>query len=125
MAPVGKMVWVGRVISALVGALFIFSAAMKFKGGPEFAKAMEHLQLPDRMTLPLGILEAICVLVYFIPQTAVLGAVLLTGYLGGAMLTHWRIGEPVYTHIVIGGLVWLGIYLRDRRLWSVLPLRRP
>jgi hypothetical protein len=85
---------------------------------------MEHLQLPDSMVLPLGILELFCVVVYAVPRTAVLGAILLTGYVGGAMLTHLRIGEPVYMHVVLGLLLWLGLFLREPRLRDLLPLRR-
>ncbi|HUG52372.1 MAG TPA: DoxX family protein [Vicinamibacteria bacterium] len=63
-------------------------------------------------------------MIYLIPATAVLGAILLTGYLGGAILTHWRAGDPVHLHIVIGLLFWLGLYLRESRLRDLIPLRR-
>jgi hypothetical protein len=75
------------------------------------------------MVLPLAILELTCVIVYLVPPTSVLGAVLLTGYLGGAICTHWRVGDMFVVHIVLGLVIWLGIYLREPRLKALLPLR--
>jgi hypothetical protein len=124
MAASGKIVWVGRVLSGLTSFVFVFSGLMKFKGGPDIDQGFAHLGLPLSMRIPLGVLELACVVVYMIPATAVLGAVLLAGYIGGAILTHWRVGDPVVTQIVIGLLVWLGIYLRDSRLKELLPIRR-
>src|SRR5258708_574373 len=77
--------WTGRVISGLASAMFIFSAAMRLKGGRELAQGMAHLGLPDTMVLPLAIVELTCVAIYLIPPTAVLGAILLAGYMGGAI----------------------------------------
>jgi hypothetical protein len=124
MTERGKLVWIGRVVSALPALLFLFSATLKVMGGPDLEKGFAGLQLPLTMRIPLAVIEASCTLVYLIPYTAVLGAILLTGFLGGAMLTHWRVGEPVYLHIVIGVLVWLGIWLRDSRLRALIPLRQ-
>ena len=120
----GKAVWVGRVISVLVSLVFVFSALMKIKGGPELAQGMAHLGLRESMVLPLTILEISCVVIYLIPPTSVLGAILLTGYIGGAMLTHWRVGDPFFVHVVLGILVWLGLYLRETRLRDLIPLRK-
>ena len=120
----GKIAIVGWVISILSSLLFLFSASMKLKGGPELATGMEHLGLPDSMVVPLSILELSCVVIYLIPQTSVLGAILLAGYLGGAICTHWRVGDPFVVQIVLGLLVWLGIYLREDRLKALIPLRR-
>jgi DoxX-like protein len=120
----GKVVWTGRVISVLGSLMFIFSAALKLKGGPELDQGMAHLGLPRSMVMPLAILELTCVAIYLIPATAVLGAILLAGYLGGAICTHWRVGDPVYVQIVLGILIWLGIYLREGRLKALIPLRR-
>ena len=122
--PSPRLVWTGRVVSSLGALPFVPSAAMKLLRHPEVAKGMAHLQLPESMILQLGILELLCVVVYAVPRTAVLGAILLTGYLGGAMLTHLRIGEPVYMHVVLGVLVWLGLFLREPRLRELLPLRK-
>lgn len=121
-----KRIWIGRALSILVSVPFALSATMKLIGDPEVVKGMDHLQLPQSMMRPLGVLELSCAIVYLIPQTSVLGAILLTGYIGGAMLTHLRIGEPVYMHIVIGIVVWLGLYLRRPQLHAVLwPGRSP
>lgn len=119
----GKVVWTGRVISWLASAVFVMSALMKLKGGPELAEGMGHLGLPATMVTPLAILELTCVVVYLIPRTAVLGAILLAGYLGGAICTHWRVGDPVFVQILVGLFVWLGIYLREPRLKALIPLR--
>jgi hypothetical protein len=120
----GKWVWVGRVLSGLAMVPFAFSAVLKLMGGPELEQGFAHLGLPESMGLPLAILEITCVVVYLIPATAVLGAILLTGYIGGAICTHWRVGDPVYVHIVLGILVWLGLYLREGRLIDLIPIRK-
>jgi hypothetical protein len=120
----GMRVWVGRVLSALALVPFAISAVLKFLGGPELAQGIAHLGLPESMVLPLAILEISCVAIYLIPATSVLGAILLTGYIGGAICTHWRVGDPVYLHIVLGILVWLGLYLREGRLTELIPLRK-
>jgi hypothetical protein len=116
--------WISWVISGLASAMFLFSAVLKLKGGPELAQGMAHLGLPERMVIPLAILELTCVLVYLIPATSVLGAVLLAGYVGGAICTHWRVGDPFFVQIILGLLVWLGVYLREPRLKPLLPIRR-
>jgi hypothetical protein len=118
-----KIAWAGRGISGLVCFAFGMSAVMKFKGGPEMKPGLDHLGLPESMVLPLAILELACVIVYAIPRTSALGAILLTGYLGGAICTHWRVGDPFFMQIAIGILVWLGLYLREGRLKALLPLR--
>ena len=124
MAASGKIVWAGRVISGLVALPFLLSAFLKFKDGPEVMQGIAHLGIPESMVGPLAILELTCVVVYLIPATAVLGAILLTGYIGGAMCTHWRVGDPFFVHIVLGILVWLGLYLRETRLKELIPLRK-
>ena len=83
-----------------------------------------HLGIPDRLALGLGVLELACTVIYLIPRTAVLGAILLTGYLGGAILTHLRVGDPVIMPAVLGVLVWGGLFLREPRLRELIPLRR-
>ena len=124
MSASGKIVWVGRVISALVSFLFAMSALMKLRGGPEVVEGMAHLGLPESLIVPLAILEISCVVIYAIPATAVLGAILLTGYIGGAILTHLRVGDPFFMQIAIGLLIWLGLYLREDRLKALIPLRK-
>ena len=124
MAASGRAVKTGWAISILVSLMFVFSASMKLMGGPELAKGLEHLELAKIPITPLSILELTCVAVYLISPTSVLGAILLTGYLGGAILTHWRVGDMFVVHIVLGMLIWLGIYLREDRLRSLIPVRK-
>lgn len=120
---VSNRVWAGRILTGLMSALFLFSGVMKFMGGPELEEGMAKMGLPESMILPLAILEIACVVIYATPATAVLGAILLTGYLGGAICTHWRVGDTFVWQIAFGVLVWLGIFLRDDRLWSLIPVR--
>ena len=120
-----KLVWVGRVISGLLSLLFVMSAVMKLKGGADVIEGMAHLGLPASLIVPLGILEISCVAIYLIPATSILGAILLTGYLGGAILAHLRVGDAFFFQIVLGVCVWLGLYLRENRLRALLPLRSP
>jgi hypothetical protein len=117
------MVWMGRVISALVSLVFAMSAFMKLKGGAEVIQGMAHLGLPESLIMPLAILEISCVVIYLIPATSVLGAILLTGYIGGAICTHWRVGDPFFLQVALGIFVWLGLYLRENRLKGLIPLR--
>jgi hypothetical protein len=123
MSASGKIVWVGRVISALVSFLFAMSALMKLRGGAEVIQGMAHLGLPESLIVPLAILEISCVVIYAIPATAVVGAILLTGYIGGAICTHLRVGDPFFMQIAIGIFIWLGLYLREDRLKGLIPLR--
>ena len=123
MAESGTIAWVGRVISVLPSLVFAISAFMKLKGGAEVTEGMAHLGLPEPLIMPLAILEISCVVIYLIPATAVLGAILLTGYIGGAICTHLRVGDPFFLQIAIGIFVWLGLYLRESRLRELIPLR--
>ena len=116
---------IGWAITAVAALPFVPSAWMKLKGDPQVIEGMAKMGFPDSMRLPLGVLELVCLVLYLFPQTAVLGAVLLTGYLGGAICTHWRAGESVIFPALLGGVVWLGIYLREPRLWPLLPWRKP
>ena len=122
-AAAGGLVWAGRAISVLVSLVFVASAFMKLKGGTEVAQGMAHLGLPESLIMPLAILEVSCVVIYLIPATSVLGAILLTGYMGGAICTHWRAGDPFVIQVTLGALVWLGLYLRENRLKELVPLR--
>ena len=124
LATSGKAVWAGRVISVLASLVFLFSAFLKLKGGPELAQGIAHLGLPESMVMPLAIVEISCTVIYLIPATAVPGAILLAGYVGGAICTHWRVGDPFFVQIALGILVWVGLYLREPRLKELIPLRR-
>jgi uncharacterized membrane protein YphA (DoxX/SURF4 family) len=106
--------------------MMLFSASMKFMNPPEVSQQFEEtLGYPANLLLAIGIVEIACVVFYAIPYTAVLGAVVLTGYLGGAIATHERIGESFMAPAIAGIFVWLGIYLREPRLRALLPIRRP
>lgn len=117
------MVWTGRVLSALPVLGLLTSAYFKFAPPPEFAKELTKMGWTSEQMFTLGIIELACVIVYVIPQTSVLGAILLTGYLGGATATHVRISDPWFAPVIMGVLVWLGLFLRDSRLRSLLPIR--
>ena len=118
-----KLIWGGRVISGLLACLLAMSAAMKLVGGREVIEGFARMGLPESLRVPLGVLELVGVLVDVVPVTSVMGTILLTGYVGGTIVTHLRIGEPVVFQIALGLLVWLGLYLRESRLKSLLPLR--
>ncbi len=120
---VGKIVWTGRVLSGLASIAFLMSAVVKLTGSQQLTEGMAHLGLPDAMVRPLAILELSCVVLYLIPKTSVLGAILLAGYMGGAICTHWRVGDVFVTQAALGVLVWLGLWLREPRLRALLPLR--
>ncbi len=124
-APVSKtMLWAGLLVSTLPVLVLLLSAVMKLVKPAPVVEGFAHLGWADSLALSLAILELACTLLYVIPQTAVLGAVLLTGYLGGATATHLRVGDPFYAPVLLGALVWLGLFLRDARLQALLPLRR-
>ena len=122
--PSKVTLWIGRILSALPVLMLLFSASMKFIKPPGMADNMAHLGYPEHLLLPLGVTELTCTLLYIFPRTAVLGAILLTGYLGGAVATHVRIGESQFVMaVILGVLVWLGLYLRDERLRALVPWR--
>ena len=124
VATTGSIVWVGRVVSVLVALVFVISAFMKLKGGVAVMQGMAHLGLPESLIMSLAMLEISCVVIYLIPATSVLGAILLTGYIGGAICTHLRVGDPFFFQIVLGIFVWLGVYLFENRLKGLIPLRK-
>jgi hypothetical protein len=117
-----KVLWTGRVVRALPVLVLLMSASMKFVKPAFVVESFKHLGLPKPLAMGLGILELACTLVYLVPQTSVLGAILLTGYLGGAILTHLRIGEPIFGEILLGVMVWAGLYRRERRIRALIPL---
>ena len=119
-----KWLWAGYLCSALPVALLVFSAGMKLAKPPGMTEGFAHLGYPLRLALGLGILELACTALYVLPRTSVLGAILLTGYLGGATATHLRVGDPFIAPAVLGVLVWGGLYFREGRLRALLPIRR-
>ena len=124
MAKFDKKVVGGWVLTVLASLPFLMSAAMKFKGGEQMAQGWAHFNWPEAMLIPVAILELSSVVLYLIPQVSVLGAIVLTGYLGGAIATHLRLQEAVYVQVIIGILIWGGLYLREPRLKALLPIRK-
>jgi hypothetical protein len=121
------MLWTGRVVSGLVGLLFLFDAVGHLMKPAPVVEAFVRLGYPLSASVGIGVLLLVCTLLYLIPKTWVLGAILVTGYLGGAVSTHVRAGSSAFEIIfpvIFGGLVWLGIYLRDERLRALIPVRR-
>src|SRR5262245_8763522 len=90
-----KMLWIGRIMSALPVLLLLSSGVMKLMKPTFVLEGFKYLGLPEHLAIGIGFLELTCTVIYVIPRTAVIGAILLTGYLGGAILTHLRVGEPV------------------------------
>ncbi len=118
--------WGGRVLSALPVLMLGFSASGKLMKPPEVVEGFARLGYGENLALGLAIVELGCTAVYLIPRTSVLGAILLTGYLGGATATHVRVGDPFSMYIipvVLGVLVWGGLFLREPRVRALIPLR--
>jgi DoxX-like protein len=128
-APVPTMRrWAGRIVSAFAVLFLVFDGAIKALRLEPAVEATAQLGYPERLTAGIGLLELACLVVYVMPRTAPLGAILLTGYLGGAVATHARIGSPLLSvvfPIIIGGLLWGGLVLRDARLRALLTPPRP
>ena len=119
-----KQVWAGRILSAVPVLMLLFSAGMKFAKPAAVVEEFARLGYGEHLALWLGIVELACTVVYVNPRTSVLGAILLTGYLGGATATHVRIGDPFFPPILFGVVVWLGLFLRDGRLRTLILWRR-
>jgi hypothetical protein len=119
---------IGWVLSGLVIAFLLMDATMKLLALPIVLETQAPLGFAGAgVARGLGVLLLVCTLLYAAPQTAVLGAILLTGYLGGAVVTHLRVGDPLFSHILfgvyLGVFLWLGLYLRDARVRALVPLR--
>lgn len=118
----------GRILSGLSIAFLLFDAAGKLARVAPAVQGTVELGYPADSILTIGLVELACVALYMIPRTAVLGAVLLTGYLGGAIATHVRVGNPLFSHVLfptyVAALIWGGLYLRDARLRALLPFRQ-
>ena len=124
-----KQLWTGRVLSALAVLFLTFDATMKLMRNPMAVAGTKQLGYPEQVVFTLGVIQAICLALYLIPRTAVLGAILWTGYLGGAVATHVRVGDPLFTHILfptyVAALLWGGLVLRNQRLRAALiPLQQ-
>jgi len=121
-------IWAGRVLSALVVAFMLFDGGITVIAFDFVTKGMAEFGFPVDYARPLGSVMLLCTLLYAVPQTAVLGAILLTGFLGGTIVAHMPRPEPFLPHIVIallmGAIVWGGLWLRDPRLRALVPLRQ-
>ena len=120
-----KAVWASRVLSGLAVLFLIFDASVKILRSPFAIEATMQLGYPESVVVMLGLIQIACLIVYLIPNTSVLGTILWTGYLGGAVATHVRVASPLFTHtlvpIYVATLLWLGLWLRDTRVRAVLP----
>jgi hypothetical protein len=119
------MLWIGRVVSLWPAFVIVTSATWKLTRNPEYVAEFGRIGWPESALTGLALLQLSCLVLYLIPPTAVLGAVLLTGYLGGAIAAYVRLGEPypVLVPLSTSLIAWAGIYLRDERLRGLLPIR--
>jgi hypothetical protein len=124
-----KRPWAGYIVTALPVLFLLLDAVGKFIKPAPVVEGTVQLGYQESIIVPLGVILLVSTVVYIIPRTAVIGAILLTGYLGGAVATHVRIANPLFTHMLfpvyLGIMIWLGLYLRDNRLRELVPLRRP
>jgi formate-dependent nitrite reductase membrane component NrfD len=128
-APVSKAaLWVGRILSGVVGLFLLSAAIMDLVKPPAVMEGMIKYGYPESSVAGIGVALLVGVLLYLVPRTSVLGAIVLTGYLGGAVSTHVRASDPagrILVPLLFGLLAWGALYLRDHRLRALLPLRRP
>jgi hypothetical protein len=121
-------IWTGRVLSGLAIVFLLFDAAIKLVPLDVVITTSRELGIPTELARTLGVLTLACTVLYAIPRTSVLGAILLTAYMGGAIYTHVRAGSPPFTHTLFGVylavLIWGGLYLRDERVRALIPFQR-
>jgi hypothetical protein len=118
------MTWTGRVLGALPVLAMVLSGAMKLSHNPGVQQGFAAFGIPEALITPIGIVEIACAVLYVVPQTAVLGAVLVAGYFGGAIMTHLRAGQSPVAPFLTGVFAWAGLWLRDAGVRALLPLRR-
>lgn len=118
------LLYLSWFLSVAVTGMLAMSGIMKLMGGDDLAKGFEHVGVPVEYAVLLAVLELSAAVIYLIPWTSVIGAILITGYMGGAILTHLRIHEPVFIQAALATVAWLGIWLRSEGLRQVLPLLR-
>jgi len=127
-SPSRAALWGGRVASGIAVLFLTFDAVFKLIQPAEAVKSTEQLGYPGSVLFGLGVVQIVCLAIYLLPRTAVLGAVLWTGYLGGAVATHVRVGNPWLSHILfptyVATLLWAGLWLRNARLRELLPFTR-
>lgn len=116
--------WAGRILTAMVTLILLGSGVAKIAGAPKMVDPLVHAGIPRTAIVPIALLELLCLAVYLIPRTTGLGTLLLTGYFGGATVTHLIGGESVVPPLMIGLMIWAGAYLRLPELRMLLPFRR-
>lgn len=118
-----QALWTGYILSTLPVLLLLLSAVMKLLKPASLLEGFAHLGLPESLAIGIGLLELACTILYIIPRTSILGAILLTGYLGGATVTTLRVGDSYIAAVILGVVLWAGLYLREPRLRALIPLR--
>jgi hypothetical protein len=122
------MIWAGRIMSGVVALFLLFDGVIKLIKLPIAVEGTTQLGYPEHTVVGIGVVLLVCLIVYLIPRTALLGAILLTGYLGGAIATHVRVGSPLFSHVLfpiyVALLVWGGVFLRCPRLRALIPVQR-
>jgi hypothetical protein len=116
--------WTGCAMSALPVLALVMSAVMKLMKSAPVLQGFAHFGYQEGTIIPLGIVELGCAVLYVIPQTSILGAILCTGYLGGAIATTFRVGEGYAPALILGVLVWGGLFMRDPRIRALIPIRK-
>ena len=122
------MIWAGRIMSGLVALFLLFDSVIKLVKLPIAVEGTTQLGYPEHTVVGIGVVLLVCLVVYLIPRTAIFGAILLTGHLGGAIATHVRVGSPLFSHVLfpiyVALLVWGGVFLRCPRLRALIPVQR-
>ena len=122
-----KGVRAGWIMSGLAVLFLLFDTVIKVIKLAPAVQGTTALGYPESLVRGIGIIELVCLVLYVVPRTSILGAIFLTGYLGGAVATHVRVGSPLFTHVLfpiyVAALIWGGLYLRDARLRALVPLR--
>ena len=122
-AQANKLIWAGRILSALPVFALLGSGVMKLTQSPQVIENLTKFGYQPGQIVSIGIVEILCTILYLIPRTSVLGAILLTGYLGGATATHVRISDAFIAPVLVGAMVWGGLFFRDPRIRALIPLR--
>jgi hypothetical protein len=123
-----RALWAGRVLSGLVALFLLFDAGMKVLTVPAAVEGTTSLGYPASVLFGLGVVQVLCLILYLIPRTAMLGAIVWTGYLGGAIATHVRVENPLFSHVLfpiyVAAFLWAGLWLREPRVRAVFPIYR-
>jgi hypothetical protein len=123
-----RSLWTGRILTGIAAVLLALDAGLKLVGAKAAIEGSAQLGFSPQQVFIIGVIGAVCLVLYLIPRTAPLGAVLWTGYFGGAIVTHFRLGNPLLTHVLspiyISAIIWGGLYLRDARVRAVLGKNR-